>query len=443
MNVAVTTEHRFQRTPDGTIWTEGINSHDFWARYLSVFDQVKVVARVRDVESMPPACRPASGPGVVFVPVPNYVGPWQYLAKAPLVRRALRGAVGRLDAVIMRVSSHLAGCLEPLLAETGHPFGLEVVNDPFDVFAPRAVRYKMRPLFRWWFTRQLRRQCCSAMGVAYVTEWTLQNRYPCAAYSTGLSDVEIAQDTILETPAVFTTHYSSVELAKEDSVESHREIPGRSRQYRLLTVASLAQMYKAPDVLIRAVAVCAGNGLNLRLRIVGDGKHRRELEGLAAHLQLNNRIEFLGQLPAGAAVREQLDRSDLFVLASRCEGLPRAMVEAMARSLPCIGSTVGGIPELLPPEDLVPPGDPVSLAAKISEVLSCPARMATMSARNLAKAQEYRDDILAERRRAFFTHVRQATASWLDRSAPTGPDNISDGENPGKCGVPLYPALSS
>ncbi len=426
MNVVVTTEHRFFRTPDGAIWTEGINSYDFWRRYLSVFDRVKVVARVKDVASGSPAFRPAAGRDVVFAPVPDYQGPWQYLAVAPKVRRAVRAALDPSDAVIMRVSSHLAGCLEPLLSAAAHPFGLEVVNDPFDVFAPGAVRYRMRPLFRWWFTRQLRRQCQHAIGVAYVTERALQIRYPCAAYSTGLSDVEISQDTILEAPPVFTTHYSSVELAKEDSVRSHRTIPDASRRFNVLTVASLAQMYKAPDVLIRAVAACVADGLNLSLRIAGDGKHRPELERLTARLRIDDRVEFLGQLPAGAAVREQLDRSDLFVLASRCEGLPRAMVEAMARSLPCIGSTVGGIPELLPPEDLVPPGDVFRLAAKIREVLASPARMAKMSARNLAKAQEYRDDVLAGRRKAFFAHVREFTASRLERPLPAGSMRAAD-----------------
>src|ERR1043166_5635017 len=111
-------------------------------------------------------------------------------------------------------------------------------------------------------------------------------------------------------------------------------------------------MYKAPDVLIRAVAQCVAAGFDLTLHVVGDGKHRPELEQLASALGVSDRVIFLGLLPAGAAVRERLDRSDLFVLASRCEGLPRAMVEAMARSLPCIGSTIGGIPELLPEDDM-------------------------------------------------------------------------------------------
>ena len=89
------------------------------------------------------------------------------------------------------------------------------------------------------------------------------------------------------------------------------------------------------------------------------------------------------------------------------------MVEAMARALPCIGSTVGGIPELLSAEDLVPPGDVEALARKIQDVLSAPERMTQMSARNLEKAREYRDDVLAARRNAFFEHVRRSTAAWL------------------------------
>jgi glycosyltransferase involved in cell wall biosynthesis len=416
MNVVVTTEHRFHRTPDGLVWTDGINSHDFWTRYLAVFDRVKVVARVREAPSVPANFRRACGAGVSFAAVPNYVGPWQYLARAVQVRRAVRRAVDRGDAVIMRVSSHLAGCLEPMLLRAGHPFGLEVVNDPFDVFAPGSVKYRLRPLFRVWFTRQLKQQCGRASGVAYVTEHALQARYPCVAFSTGLSDVEISGETLVDTPAVFTTHYSSVELDAEDSFSSPRHGALHARRFQLLTVASLAQMYKAPDILIRAVKKCVDGGLDLVLSIAGDGKHRGELERLATELGIRERVEFLGQVPAGTAVRERMDRSDLFVLPSRCEGLPRAMIEAMARSLPCIGSTVGGIPELLPPEDMVPPGSVSALAAKIREVLGSRRRMARMSARNLAKAQEYRDDVLAERRTAFFTHVRQATAGWLNRT---------------------------
>jgi len=89
------------------------------------------------------------------------------------------------------------------------------------------------------------------------------------------------------------------------------------------------------------------------------------------------------------------------------------MVEAMARGLPCIGTTVGGIPELLPAEDLVPPNNVPALAAKIKEVMADPRRMAGMTERNFSKAQEFQDEVLRERRIAFYTFVRQTTEQWL------------------------------
>jgi len=85
----------------------------------------------------------------------------------------------------------------------------------------------------------------------------------------------------------------------------------------------------------------------------------------------------------------------------------------MARGLPCIGSMVGGIPELLAPEDLVKPGDAKGLANRIREVVRDPSRLARMSARNLAKAHEYRREILHERRVAFYHGVKEKTDNWL------------------------------
>jgi glycosyltransferase involved in cell wall biosynthesis len=89
------------------------------------------------------------------------------------------------------------------------------------------------------------------------------------------------------------------------------------------------------------------------------------------------------------------------------------MVEAMARGLPCIGSTVGGIPELLPPEDLVPPNDVEALAQKIMEVVGDPERLARMSRRNWEKAKEYRNEVLQVRRVAFYKYVKEKTQEWL------------------------------
>ena len=92
------------------------------------------------------------------------------------------------------------------------------------------------------------------------------------------------------------------------------------------------------------------------------------------------------------------------------------MIEAMVRGLPCVGSDVGGIPELLPAEDLVPPNNVPALASKIMQVLQQPARMQQMSARNFIKAGEYNDDALKARRHQFYEFLRNRTEDWLKRN---------------------------
>ncbi len=272
------------------------------------------------------------------------------------------------------------------------PYGVEVVGDPYDTFAPGSVKHPLRPFFRWWFARQLRQQCTEAGAAAYVTKQALQQRYPCPNYSVGVSDVDLPSGAFVTAP---------------------RPLRQDAHTFKLIFVGSLAQLYKAPDVLIEAVAACVQEGLDLKLILVGDGKHRAELEARSVALGLGKRVCFHGQLSTSDAVRDQLDQADLFVLPSYQEGLPKAMVEAMARSLPCIGSTVGGIPELLLAEDMVPPGDVDALTRKIREVVTDPERMVRMSARNLEKAKEYTFEVLREQQIAFYRYVRERTQAWL------------------------------
>lgn len=392
MNLVITLEHRFERTPDGMVWTRTSCPYSFWKRYLEVFDRVRVVARVLDVPAVPPNCQRTDGEGVSFTAIPYYIGVWQYLQRSHQVKIAARNAVGAKDAVILRVGSTIATFILAQLRKNSHPYGVEVVADPYDVFAPGSIKHPLRPFFRWFFPHQQRHQCAGACAAAYVTKQALQQRYPCANYSVGISDVELPDWAIVSQP---------------------RPQVQEVRTWNLIFVGTLAQLYKAPDVLINAVAVCVREGLNIKLTLIGDGKHRAELEAQVMALDLGKRVSFLGMLPAGNAVRHQLDQADLFILPSHQEGLPRAMVEAMGRALPVIGSTVGGIPELLSPEDMVPPGDVTALARKIREVLTNPERIASMSTRNLEKAKEYTDEILHEKRIAFYRYVREQTELWL------------------------------
>ncbi len=395
MRVLVTASARFAITDGNILWCSGPSlGYHFWTRYLDVYDEVQLMVRAKRCALPPEGWVKATGPNVRAVPLPYFEGPWQFARVRLGLKRVIRQALFSAEAIQLRlpctIGTEVVRSLEPR-----RPYGAEIVGDPYDVFAPGSVKHPLRPFLRWWFTRQLRQQCVGACATAYVTQSALQRRYPSA-------------------PDSFATHFSSVTLTGDAFVTEARPTPQTEGRFTLITVGSLAHLAKGPDILIEAVSACVRAGLDLQVVLVGGGQHRSALEWRAAALGLDEqRICFTGNLPAGEPVRILLDQADLFVLPSRVDGLPRAMIEAMARALPCIGSTVGGIPELLPDEDLVPPDDAVALARKIREVVTNPARMARMSSRNLDKAREYHEDILRKRRTAFYQYVREKTAEWL------------------------------
>jgi colanic acid/amylovoran biosynthesis glycosyltransferase len=148
---------------------------------------------------------------------------------------------------------------------------------------------------------------------------------------------------------------------------------------RALCVASL-QEYKGHRVLFEALAK-GGPGLDrVTVDLVGDGELRGELEAMADRLGIARRVRFLGRRSEGQ-VRALLDQADLFVLPSvvagdgQMEGLPVALIEALACGIPTVSTALSGIPEIVDPGVtglLAIPGDAASLAAALEETIAEP-----------------------------------------------------------------------
>lgn len=160
-------------------------------------------------------------------------------------------------------------------------------------------------------------------------------------------------------------------LVIPNSVDRAVRRPRRDRSSRkALTVARLTPQ-KGIDILIRAAAALRSEGV--RISVAGDGKLRRPLQSLARSLGLGeSRVRFLGWRED---VPELLAAHDLFILPSRTEGRPFALLEALSAGLPCIATAVSGIPETLGhgrAGELVPPEDPAALAAAIDGFFSDP-----------------------------------------------------------------------
>ena len=395
MNVTVTTESRFVIMPDGSIWSDSGVGPNFWDRYTYDFNNVFILARCKSVEKPPSAARQVNHKNITIVPLPYYIGPTQMLRDMPRIYKSIRKQLANYTACILRVPSWIGAMSAYVAKQQDMPFALEVVGDPHDVFSPGANKHLGRPVFRWLFSHQLRENCKHACAVAYVTERALQLRYPPSSTS-------------------FTTHYSSIELPADAFVEKAPIIRLRNKPTKIITVGSLEHMYKGIDLIIDAVKINLETGIDLHLTVVGGGRHLKEMKNYATRLGVGEKVRFLGQL-SHADVFKAVDNADLFVLASRQEGLPRAVIEAMSRGKACLGTRVGGTPELLHHNDLIPPNDVDALANKISSVAYDEARLREMGNRNLERAKSYASEVIAPRRREFYKFIKEYTTKHYGR----------------------------
>jgi glycosyltransferase involved in cell wall biosynthesis len=153
---------------------------------------------------------------------------------------------------------------------------------------------------------------------------------------------------------------------------------------RLLSLGRLVEKKGFP-VLLQAVQLLRRQGLTVHLTLAGDGPQGPRLKRLSRSLGLDGQVSFPGFVPHDRVPR-LLAGADLFVLPCRIaasgdrDGIPNAILEALAHGVPVVSTAVAGIPEVIRPGEtgwLAPPGDPLALAACLREALADPAEAAS------------------------------------------------------------------
>lgn len=177
--------------------------------------------------------------------------------------------------------------------------------------------------------------------------------------------------------------------------------PPHSTCLRLLTVGRLSN-HKAQHFLIEACALLAASGIDFRCDIVGEGERHAALQQLIAARHLHAQVHLLGPR-FHQEVLALYAQTDLFVLCSITEGQPVVLMEAMRAGVPLVAPAISAIPELVQDAGvLVPPADPVALAAAIRRFAEGALDCATMTARGRAIiAAEYDLETNNQRFKAF------------------------------------------
>ncbi len=147
----------------------------------------------------------------------------------------------------------------------------------------------------------------------------------------------------------------------------------------IIAVGSL-QLYKGHSFLVDACAMLRDKGLNFRCRIAGGGELSLPLEEQIECLGLRGQVELLGP-KTQAEIAQLLREADCFVQPSvimpsgKMEGIPVALMEAMATQVAVVATDISGIPELVRPGEtgwLVPPEQAGALAEALTEIHASP-----------------------------------------------------------------------
>lgn len=301
----------------------------FSERYLDKIDKMKVITRCDFFDNYKgdtSGYKKTNGNNLLVEPVFNYKKIPDALIKRKKIIEELSSSLDSCDKVIIRMPSVLGIIACDYCEKNNKPYMIEMVACAWDGYINHTNRIgKIIAPFMFYFTKSKIKHC---NYVLYVTDEFLQKRYPTFGKHFGCSDVVLksASSSILD---------KKIENSKKFN----------PKEFSMCTVANVGMRYKGHIYAFKAIKKLKEEDINVKYYLAGNG-NQKFLKKSADKLNITENIIFLGSLNRDE-VFSLLDYIDVYVQPSLQEGLPRALIEAMSRGCFCIGSNVGGIPELL------------------------------------------------------------------------------------------------
>ena len=366
-------------SPDGV--PMGVHYTDaLLQRYLQLGSTLTFLMRAKPVSASEAlSYSPLVRSGFSFQSVINAKGPLKFALYARHARKTVCQAVSGHDVIVARLPSLIGSWAFLEAKRLDKPVLVEFVACTWDALWNYGVLGKVTAPYFYLKNRLLLRYSSHTI---YVTEQFLQTRYPSRGKSIQCSNVELKSSG----EDVFSRRLNRISSTNNE------------RPIILTTVAAVDVPYKDQATVIRALALMGRDGDRYRYRIVGQGDPAL-LKKLARELGVFDLIEFVGPV-MHSDISVVLDDTDIYIQPSRQEGLPRALIEAMSRGCPALGSNTGGIPELLTVDRIFSKGDIRRLVELIKSYST--DQMMQDAAENWKTAQKYDKEVLASRRAIFF-----------------------------------------
>lgn len=341
-------------------------------RYAEVFGNISIVTRVdRSGTAVYNESNKLTAERYPVIEHPNYLTLKGIFADKRSSNQRLEEAIKNCDGLIIRLPSFLGSQCVDIARKHKKPYLLELVGCPWDSLWNHGLSGR---LLAPWLYLMTKAQVRQATDVLYVTNEFLQRRYPTRGRQVGCSDVEL----------------------QADPTQPRRAVPGE--KLRLGTLGVIDLKYKGHATVIEAMGKLRKMGCDTEYQIVGPGD-RSALERCALEHGVADCVVFTGPMDHDQ-IFTWLDTVDIYIQPSLTEGMPRALIEAMSRGCPCIGSNAGGMPELLPSQFIFPKGNATRLTALLAAARE--NGLLDQGQRNRAFTQQFSPDVIKEKRRAFY-----------------------------------------
>ena len=371
----------------GKYYARNQDKYDFYQRYLRVFEELRLTTRCVYEDKLGTHRVLLDDPRIEYVPLPLFSGPVQYLKNYFRIGRLLKNVTNGCDAAILRLPATVAQRVGKKVMQSGIPYAMELVFDATDAYE-NATNLLERVLWKM-IDKQMKQLCDNSDGVSCVTEHYMQQHYT--------SKKENA----------FYSNYSSITLY-ESFFTAPRENPCKEI-FKIAHVCTQVQFNgrKGYNEIIDALKILKGRGVKVEMNFAGPDYHNgiALLTDYAKKQGVGDMVNFVG-----GVTREQLssylEDSDLYVMPTWAEGLPRVIIEAMAKGLPCITTPVSGNPELVSEHFLVEYHDVEKLADRIEELVTNKELYEATSKENFERSRKYEATVLEKRRDEFYTQLK-------------------------------------
>ncbi len=384
-------------------WTDVQCDSRFWERYLNIFEKVIVCARMSDIAQLEnkAGLRLSSRENVSFIALPEFRGPKGMLKHSGKIRKTVYEAAKKADKIIFRAPSPILLVAYKSIVKSGKPFAIELAANPETMYSKASVNHPLQPVIQHVNVRKVKKMCMEANGVSYVTSRVLQQLYPCR---------HIVEP---DNKSYFSGSYSTVSLTDEDYFFEEKSYSSANKfankDFNFLHVGSMTGMRKGQPVFLETVAKLREKGYKIKASLCGDGKNRGDFEQQAQDLGLKNCVTFTGMLNA-EEIRNKYRQSDILLLPTNGEGLPRAVIEAMSNGVLCFSSRVDGTVELLEDDCIASSNTADEYVKLIEKFLQNAQSFEDMRKKQFEISKKYESSILTASRNEFYSKLRNCVS---------------------------------